>query len=181
MKTVLTLVTLTLLAFSASAEVGIRPGGVVSRSCGQNSMVPMSHSTRYDYVSQVCSLTVYGLNAKTPLYSFAVVSNRGERTTYVFEQINLKPVYTTMPLTPGAPYTPKGRLALAELKIIGTVVNGQFSRMFFVRDPGTISMMLGFDRLNVVQSLTGNFRMMGDSTANYPVRIEKFELVYHTM
>lgn len=181
MKSVLTLVSLTLLAFSANAEVGYRPGSVVEQACGQNSMTPMSNSTRYDFVSKVCKVNVAGLNVKAPLYTFEVVSNRGIRTTYVYSQQSLKPVYTTMPVTPGKPYLPTGRLLLAELKIIGTAVKGQFSQMYFVRDPGTVSLVIGFDRQNLVESITGNLRMIGDSSNTLPIRVDKFELVYHTM
>ena len=180
MKTLFTIAALTLLTVTSFAEVSYRPGAVQADACGINTMVPMSHGTRVGYVSRICKITVQGLNSKAPLYSFEVTSNRGEKSAYVYAQQNLKPIYTTMPVRPGQPL-PQGALMMAELKIIGTITNGKYNTIFFVRDPGTVSMVIGSDRFKSLQTMMGNLQVLGDASTNYPVRVDKFEAVYHTM
>ena len=79
MKALLILATLTLITATSFGEMIYRPGYVQEGSCGFNIMVPSpgqlpGKRPMMDYVSRICAVSVQGLNSKTPLYSFDIVT-----------------------------------------------------------------------------------------------------------
>lgn len=183
MKALLTLSTLIFLAISSQADVK-RAGYVQAIACGHNTMIPSpgqipGKRPNIDFVNRVCSVSIQGMIRKLPVYTFEVVS-REQNTTYVYSVVNIRPVYTTMPIKPGTPM-PNGRLVMAEMQIIGTVEKGQFNPIYFYRDPGTVSMVIGSTDYSALVSMTGNLPQFGNINSFHPVRVDKFEIVYNTM
>lgn len=171
MKTLITLVTLTLITVAAHADYQI--GGVKPIQCGTNSMVPMG--SRVGFISQICSVNVQGIGFKTPLYTVDYTSNRGERTTFLYQQVSSSPVMTTNAFAPS-----NSRLFMLKIQVVGTVVRGKFNQITFVRAPEVDSVVMGYDRQNNQMFFTGNIKILGGSY-NFPVRIDEFKPVYTTM
>ena len=171
MKTLITLVTMTLLTVAAHADYQM--GGVKPSQCGTNSMVSMG--SRVGFISQICSVTVQGINFKTPLFTVDYTSNRGERTSFIYQQISSNPVMTTNAFAPT-----NARLFMLKIQVVGTVVQGKFNQIYFVRAPDVDSVMMGYDRKNNQIFFTGNIKIMGGSY-DFPVRIDSFKSVYTTM
>lgn len=120
MKVLITITTLIILSFAALANY--HDGAVKYQACGQNTQPSTSHSTRFGYIKIVFKVCVHGFNVKTPRYTVDFVSNRGERTTYVYTQTNNRPLGIVPPM-PSTHFKP----AVIEMKIIGTVERGSFT------------------------------------------------------
>ncbi len=184
MKTLLLLSALTLISATSFGEMIYRPGYVQEGSCGFNTMIPSpgqlpGKRPMIDSAVRVCAVSVQGLNSKTPLYSFDIVTAHGEKVTYIFSQVSLKPVYTQQPVGPGIAIN-NGRMAMAQLQVIGTSIKNQFNTIYFVRSPDVVNMMVGLDKYSSVVAMSGYLQVPGLSN-NLPVQVTQFQAIYHTM
>ena len=171
MKTLITLFTMTLLTVIAHADYQV--GGVKASQCGINSMV--ANGSRVGFISQVCSVSVQGMNFKNPLYTIDYTSNRGEKTTFLYQVVSSTPVMTTRAVLPTT-----SRIFTLKIQVVGTVVRGKYSPIYFVRSPDVDQVMIGYDRQSNQSFFTGNIKIMGGSY-DFPVRIDSFKSVYTTM
>ena len=176
MKIFIALAALTLISATSMAEYRI--GRVLHQACGKNVEASSAYSKRTGYVDSFCMSSVQGMNTQAPLYT-AYVINSNQRTAYVFSQISLKPV-TVLPNGVKVPPSNYQIMAL-ELQIIGTVENGMFNRIYFVRAPEKFTLYVNADRKGTAASLSGFVTPMGNSSGTYPLTVQKFEPVFQTM
>lgn len=177
MKTLITLAALTLISVTSMADY--RVGRVLHQACGKNVDASTAYSKRAGYVDSICISSIQGMNSTGPLYTAFVVANSNQRINYIFSQVSLKPVNV---LPSGVKVPPSSYQVMAlELQIIGTVENGMFNRIYFVRAPEKFTLYISADRKGTAASLSGVVVPMGNSADSYPVTIMKFDPVFSTL
>jgi hypothetical protein len=170
MKALITLATLTLLAFPSFGAFS--EGRVVYDACGENTVQPKNNWRRFAHITSVCKVTVLGMDLTTPVYTVEFVSNNNEYTTFLYSQVTYKP-------TP-AKNTGRWKAATIGLQVIGTVENGLLNRIYFFKRPAIEKINALTDRRRNIVSLSGNLKLLGGGSGNYPLRVNNFEIINST-